>query len=139
MLALAAATNFRPEKSFALVTSRSLYPAPILNPSADGLGAIEAQVVVPDLAVVVLGLLDPIVIVVVDALEEGDQRLLLPGRHAIDAHADDRSLVDLAEIETERSLVAERRGRLEQVLLLRDPDHEVVGIEALLVLGRRSA
>ena len=75
------------------------------------------------------------VIVVVDALEEGGQRLLLPGRHAVDAHADDRPLVDLAEVEAERRLVAERRGRPEQVLLLRDPDHEVVGVEAPLVLG----
>jgi hypothetical protein len=33
MLALAAATSLRPENSFALVTSRSGYPAPFLNPA----------------------------------------------------------------------------------------------------------
>ena len=65
----------------------------------------------------------------------GGQRLLLLGRDAVDAHADDRSLVDLAEVEAERCRVAERRGRPEQVLVLRDPDHQVVGVEVLLVLG----
>ena len=136
MLALAAATTLRPERSFALVTSRSLYPAPYLNAGADGLGAVEAQVVVLDLAVVVLGVRGPVVIVVVDALEERRERLLLRGRHAVDAHADDRSLVDLAEVEAERGRVAERRRGPEQVLLLRDPDHEIVGVEALRMLGR---
>ncbi len=108
MLALAAATTLRPERSLALVDLEVLVPGAEFESHADGLGAVEAQVVVPDLAVVVLGILGPAVIVVVDALEEGGQRLLLPGRHAVDAHADDRSLVDLAEVETERGHVVER-------------------------------
>ena len=54
----------------------------------------------------------------------------------MDAHADDRSLVDLAEIEAERGGVAERRGGMEEVFLLRDPGHEVVGVETRGVLGR---
>jgi hypothetical protein len=59
-----------------------------LNPAPDGLGAVEANVVVAYLAVVVLRVPDPVVIVVVDALEERREGLLLYGRGAVDAHAD---------------------------------------------------
>ena len=135
MLALAAATIRRPERIRALVDLEVLVPGADLESRADALGAVEPQVVVLDLAVVVFGVPRAIAIVVVDALEEGGQRLLLAGRHAVDAHADDGSLVDLAEVEAERRFFAERRRRPEQVLLLRDPDHQIVGVEVLVVLA----
>ena len=80
----------------------------VLESGADRLGAVEPHVVVPYLAVVVLGVLDPVVIVVVDTLEECRECLFLRGRDAIDARADDGSFVDLTEVEPERGRVAER-------------------------------
>ncbi len=74
----------------------------------DRLCAVQPQVVVLDLAVVVLGVSCPLVIVVVDALHELGDRLFLMRGHAVDTHPDDGSLVDLAEIEAEGRGVAER-------------------------------
>ncbi len=80
----------------------------VLESGADRLGAVEPHVVVPYLAVVVLGGRHPVVIVVVDTLEERREGLFLCGRDAVDAHADDGSFVDLTEVEAERGRVTER-------------------------------
>ena len=83
-------------------------PGAVPERRTDGLGAVELQVVVLDLAVVVLGPGDALVVIVVDAAEEGRDGLRLAGGHAVDAHADQRAFVDLAEVEPERCRFAER-------------------------------
>ncbi len=97
---------------------------------------VLAQVVVLDLAVVVLGVAGLAAVVVVDPLEEVRQRLPFGSRHPVHADADDRALVDLAEIEAERGLVAERRTRAVKVLEPRHGHHQVGVVEALFVLAR---
>src|SRR4029079_1052882 len=103
---------------------------------AYGLGAVQAQVVVLDLVVVVLGAPRTDVIVAVDALEVGRESGLFSRRHTVDSHADDGSLVDLAEVEPERSALSERRSGPEQIFHLWNTGHQIRGIEAPFVLGR---
>jgi hypothetical protein len=87
-------------------------------------------------AVVILVVPGLAAIVVVDAIEEGRQRLPFGSRHPVHADADDGALVDLAEVEAERGLVAERRTRAIQVFELRHGHHQVGGVEVLFVLAR---
>ena len=67
----------------------------------NGFGAVKAHIVVLDFAVVVFGACGLLVIVVVNALEVGQQSDFFVGRNVVDAYADEGSFVNLAKVQAE--------------------------------------
>jgi hypothetical protein len=103
---------------------------------ADGLRAVQVRVAVAHFAAMVLRIARAGMVVLVDAREIGGDGVPLRLGHAEHAHARDRALVDLAEVEPERGLVAEGRARAIEILLLRDAQHEVGRVEVARMLRR---